>query len=281
MRSILIIGMFLFLLVGCKNNNDKATNNIVAKVYNYTLTKEELKKHIPITNSIVDSLKVTQQYIEAWAKQKLLYQNALINLDNTEELDQMVADYKQDLYVSYYKNALVNQKLDTMVVQQEIDTFYVRNKANFRLNETLIQFKYIHLEPDTRKKYALKKLFLSQDPLDKNELLNEYDVLEDYYLNDSTWVSLKSVYDERPEFPLLTEYQLTKEDRFIEVSLADKSIYYIYLNKILKDGEIAPLEYVKPTIKNIVLHKNKLKFFNQMEQILIEDAVKQKKYEVY
>lgn len=266
-------------LTACHQDKTTATN-VVAKVYDFILTKEDLKNNLPKTTSIVDSLKVTQEYIQHWAKQKLLYRNAKINLDNTKELDELVSKYKEELYVTYYKNALVNKKLDTLVFQNEIDSFYIKHKESFKLNETLIKFKYIHVDPNNRKRYNIKKLFLSDEVDDKSEILTDYKGFDDYFLKDSVWVSLKDVYFQKPEFPILSDWDLKSTNKLIEKTEADKSVYYIYIRETLNSGAIAPLEYVKPTIKNILLQKNKLKFFDQMEQILIDDAVKQKKYEV-
>ncbi|MGY5355775.1 hypothetical protein [Wenyingzhuangia sp. IMCC45467] len=278
MKKILALIGVIFMM-SC--HQDTATdNNVVAKVYDFVLTKDDLKNNIPKTKTIVDSLKVTQEYIQQWAKQKLLYRNAEINLDNTKELDELVSKYKEELYVTYYKNALVNKKLDTLVFQKEIDSFYVKNQQSFKLNETLIKFKYIHIDPKNRKRYQIKKLFLSDNVDDKLEILSDYKDFDDYYLKDSVWVSLKDVYYQKTEFPLLTSWDLKSTNKLIEKTEADKSVYYIYIHEVLNSGDIAPLEYVKPTIKNILLQKNKLKFFNQMEQILIDDAVKQNKYEV-
>ncbi|MDO3693435.1 hypothetical protein QVZ41_01055 [Wenyingzhuangia sp. chi5] len=278
MKQILtLIG--ILSLMACHQDKTTATN-VVAKVYDFTLTKEDLKNNLPKTTSIVDSLKVTQEYIQNWAKQKLLYRNAEINLDNTKELDELVSKYKEELYVTYYKNALVNKKLDTLVFQNEIDSFYVKHKESFKLNETLIKFKYIHVDANNRKRYNIKKLFLSDEVDDKSELLTDYKGFDDYFFKDSVWVSLKDVYFQKPEFPVLSDWELKSTNKLIEKAEADKSVYYIYIRETLHDGDLAPLEYVKPTIKNILLQKNKLKFFDQMEQILIDDAVKQKKYEV-
>ena len=278
MKQLLALIGVLFL-IACHQNKTTATN-LVAKVYDFTLTKEDLKNNLPKTTSIVDSLKVTQEYIQNWAKQKLLYRNAKINLDNTKELDELINKYKEELYITYYKNALVNKKLDTLVFQNEIDSFYVKHKESFKLNETLVKFKYIHLDPNNRKRYKIRKLFLSDEIDDKLEILTDYSGFDDYFLKDSVWVSLKDVYYQKPEFPVLSEWDLKSMNKLIEKTEADKSVYYIYIHEILKEGDVAPLAYVKPTIKNILLQKNKLKFFDQMEQILIDDAVKQKKYEV-
>lgn len=276
--SYIFLALITFIACTPKEVSQK---DVVAKVYEYVLTKQELQKNIPKTNTIVDSLKVTQKFIQDWSRQKLLYKNALINLDNTNELDELVTKYKQELYVSYYKNALVSKKLDTLVFEKEIDSFYQQNKSSFKLNETLVKFKYIHLDRRNRKRRTIKKLFATDSINDKQSILSEYSGFQDFYFNDSVWVSLKDVYTQKPDFPVLTKSDLSKENRVIEKQGVDRSLYYILCKNVLQKNEFAPVEYVKPTIKNILLHKNKIKFFDQMEQILINDAVKQNKYEVY
>lgn len=279
MRNLYFFTLIL-VAIGCVRKKT-TPNNVIAKVYGYELTKEELKENLPKTTSVVDSLKVTEDYIKKWAQQKVLFRNALINLDNTEMLDKLVNKYKEELYTSYYKNALVNKKLDTIVTEVEIEDFYIKNQESFKLNEVLLKFRYIHLDRRNKKINVIKKMFDSDSVLDKQKILMDYSGYQDYYFNDSVWASLKEVYATKLDFPELTERDLSVKNKVITKISTDKSPYFIMIHDVLSRNEIAPLEYVKPTVKDILLHKNKIKFFDQMEQILIDDAVKQKKYEVY
>lgn len=276
MKQLIVI-VSAFLLTGCFNKKT-TEDHVVAKVYDYVLTREELQENLLETSTVVDSLKLTRDYIKNWSRQKLLYKNSLINIENTEELDVLVKEYREELYVSYYKNALIKKKLDTLVLDKEIDSFYIQNKASFKLKEDLIQFKYIHLDKKNRKRTAIRKIFKSDDYKD---ILNNYEGYSDFYFNDSLWVSLKNIYLQKPTFPVLSSSELLETKKIIEKRGVDRSLYYIKIKKTLKKGSFAPVEYVRPTIKNILLHKNKIKFFDQMEQVLIDKAVKQKKYEIY
>lgn len=277
--------VYIFVLciccVSCVQQGTKRSKNVVAKVYNFQLTKEDIKGNLPKTNSVVDSLKVAEDYIKNWAKQKVLYRNALINLDNTDQLDKLVAAYKQELYVAHYKNALVNKKLDTLVSESDIEAFYENHKNNFLLNEVVLKFKYLHVDRRNRKRNVIKKLFQTTSLEDKHQILSKYSGYQDFYFNDSTWVSLKSIYTKKINFPELTPRDLSIKNKVITKLGSDKSLYFIQIKQVLTKNAIAPLEYVKPNVENILLHKNKIKFFDQMEQILIDDAVKQNKYEVY
>ncbi len=53
------------------------------------------------------------------------------------------------------------------------------------------------------------------------------------------------------------------------------------INDVLGRNEIAPLEYVMPTIKQIVINKRKLEFIKQLEKDITKDAIKNGQFEIY
>lgn len=271
--------MVLSLLACTTGTTD--TSNLVAKVYDDELTKDKLEEVIPNHLTGNDSIKLSTAYIQNWALEKLLYKNALVNLDNTDKLDALVGKYKQDLYVDYYKNALVKKKLDTLVLNDEIEKFYKQNKESFKLKETLIKFRYIKVDSDSKNNDAIVKLLGTDVLEDKEELLKKYHDFGEFYFSDSTWVSLDGVYKSKSDFPVLAHQELQLKNRVLKKKSKKGDMYYVVLKEVLNPNELAPLPYVHETIKEILLHKNKLKFFNKMEQVLIDDAVKQNKYEIY
>jgi Fe-S cluster biosynthesis and repair protein YggX len=44
---------------------------------------------------------------------------------------------------------------------------------------------------------------------------------------------------------------------------------------------LAPLEYVAPTIKQILINKRKLELMSQFDREIIEEGLRQNTYEVY
>jgi hypothetical protein len=53
------------------------------------------------------------------------------------------------------------------------------------------------------------------------------------------------------------------------------------INKSVYRNDIAPLDYIKPTLKQILLNKEKLNFVSKFEQDLIKDAIENKELEIY
>jgi hypothetical protein len=53
------------------------------------------------------------------------------------------------------------------------------------------------------------------------------------------------------------------------------------IEDVLYQNDLAPQEYVKPTIKQIVINKRKLELIKQLEKDITKDAIKNKQFEVY
>ena len=59
---------------------------------------------------------------------------------------------------------------------------------------------------------------------------------------------------------------------------------YIYLFRIVEykiSDQIAPLEYVREDIENIIINKRKLALKKKLYETIYEEALKTKKFEVY
>jgi len=55
----------------------------------------------------------------------------------------------------------------------------------------------------------------------------------------------------------------------------------IAVKNTLGRNDIAPLEYVRPTINQIINNKRKLALIKRLEKEIKDDAIKNKKFEIY
>ena len=55
--------------------------------------------------------------------------------------EELVEEYRNDLYIEAYKEAIVKQSIDTMVTGFDEAKYYTANKENFKLNEELLKLK--------------------------------------------------------------------------------------------------------------------------------------------
>lgn len=278
---IYIVG-FLILLQSCNYFTIKnEERDVVARVDNSYLYKEDLKLHIPVGTNKQDSILMTTNYINNWVKQQLLLSKAQLNLENkSDDFEELVKKYREDLYINSYKEAVVLEYLNTEITTEDLEKFYNENGQNFKLNEELLKFKYIKIGKDVLDKKDLIKLFKSSKKEDLLELQSRELSLSSEYLNDSTWVKYSDFVSEVPLFKFVAKEELLKNNNFIQKE-DSLSLYLVTVKDVLKRNEIAPKSYIIPTIKQMILHQRKLLLLRNIEETLIDDARKNKQFEIY
>jgi hypothetical protein len=55
----------------------------------------------------------------------------------------------------------------------------------------------------------------------------------------------------------------------------------IQINEVLERGKPSPIEYVSPTLKQIVINNRKLKLIRKLKSDIVNDAIKNKRFEIY
>lgn len=74
--------------------------------------------------------------------------------------------------------------------------------------------------------------------------------------------------------------ELLQKTKFIEKQ-DSTGVYLLAVKDILQRNDIAPLYYIAPTIKKMILHKRKVELIRNIEKILIEDATKNNNFKTY
>lgn len=279
--TVLLYSCVALLISSCSYFQKTEEETVIARVNDHTLTEETLKD-ILSSNTITDSASFVQNYINNWATDQLLLDGAMRNLpkDDQEEFEALVANYRKDLYIRYYKDALINKQLDSVVSDVEAKSFYEDNKQNFLLNEPLLQFKFIQVEEDYNGLNDLKKRFRSSDYEDAKILDSLKFQYKNHFLNDSIWVKERVVINQINIINNENSKQLLKKTNFIQ--LRDSlGLYLIAVKNTLGRNDIAPLEYVRPTINQIINNKRKLALIKRLEKEIKDDAIKNKKFEIY
>jgi len=101
LKKYLIILIFIFQ--GCDLLENKP-DQVIARLNDEFLYNSDLVEKLPKNLSKDDSILFAKNFINNWAKNKLLYNQALINLDQTEqdEINKLIESYKNDLYSFNY-----------------------------------------------------------------------------------------------------------------------------------------------------------------------------------
>ena len=73
---------------------------------------------------------------------------------------------------------------------------------------------------------------------------------------------------------------MLKKPNFIQLN-DSLEVYLGKINEVLAPGMQAPIEYVLPTLRRIIINKRKLKLINQLKKEIGNDAINNKKFEIY
>ena len=257
---------------------DAPKSEIIAIVNTYKLFKEDLKDFLPRNISREDSLILVKSFIQDWAVKKLLLDAAANN--NTQEslksINNLVQDYKESLLINNFKEALIKQQLDTIISDNEVEAYYLINNENFKLNEVLVKSKYLYFDASIINKKEIIKFFKSEEIEDAEELERQQLSFKMYQLNDSIWTELDKILLKLP----FSKENLLKKSKFIQKQ-DSLGLYLVAIKDILRRNDIAPLSYIKPTIKEMILHKRKIELIRNIEKIIVKDATKNNNFKIY
>ena len=277
---------FLFLIIltfsSCDFFIKEAKPTAIARVKDSYLYKEELNNLVPQGTSKKDSLQIVRSFINRWASQKLLIKAAELNIDSEDKaaFDELIKQYKIDLYTKAYIEKVVKKTLDTIISEQELKEYYNSNKENFKTNGTLVRLRYINLNKDNPKFETIKSKFLDFKKSDKNFWETYALQCKSFALNDSIWVDLSSIYEKLPFINPDNRDQYIASGKSIQHS-DSLDVYLVKIRQTIEKNQIAPFEYLKPTLKEVILNKRKLELIKKFEKEITDDAITDRDYEIY
>ncbi|WP_067145906.1 peptidylprolyl isomerase [Pseudotamlana agarivorans] len=277
--SLLLLGV---LVVSCGYFNKSEEIDAVARVNTSYLYHDDISGLVPADASEADSILIVHNFINRWATQQLLVDGAMVNLSQEKQdaFNKLVVQYKNDLYTKAYVEALVKRSIDTLVTIDEANSYYEENKEVFKLNEELIKFRYIHVDENIINYNDINERFQRYSEKDKKVLDSISIQFKSYSLNDSIWIKLSQVVNKIPAVNSENKDELLKKSNFIQLK-DSLGVYLMQINDFLLRNNTAPLEYVKPTIDQIVINKRKLELIKELEKDITKDAIKNKQFEIY
>jgi len=278
----ILIGFLAILVISCDLFKSQDNRKVIVRVNNSYLYEEDIKSLVGEGISDEDSAIIVNSYINRWATQQLLIDRAKLNLPEARqrEFNELVENYKNELYTNAYTEAVVSKKLDSVFTDTIIASYYQQNKENFKLSQDLVKLRYINLEANNTNFDKIKDWFVRFNEEDKVKLQENALQFKNYSFNDSVWIKTATVYDKVTPLSVEDRAKLLQKNNYIELKDSLET-YLIYVNDALKKNDQAPLEYAKPTVEQILLNKQKLELVKQLEKDITKDAIKNNQFEIY
>jgi len=274
--------IFLFILLYNACSEPKITSKeAIAKVYDKYLLRSEVVQLIPPGSTKQDSTLIAQNYVRKWITRELLLQKALQNLtDEEKNIRQQVEAYSSAILIHKYKEKLISQKVGHQIEDAEIEQYYEQHKFNFVLNTDVVRAQLIILPKSVSNLEKARAWFRSNDA--KSQA-----ALEEYCLTnakkfdnfDNQWVELRHLLNILP----IQAEEWQKKYKFqnhIEVE-DNENYYFLKINETCKEQELAPLDYVKNSIKTILRNKRKITFEEELEKQINQEGRRKNNVEIY
>lgn len=277
-----ILALFSLVVVSCEYFQQSDDRKVVVRVNDSYLYEEDINALLNEDASPEDSAVIVSNYITRWATQQLLIDRAELNLPESQqrEFNDLVNNYRNELYTNAYTDAVVSRDLDTSLNREEIADYYEGNKENFILNEDLVKLRYINLAKNSNNLEDIKRKFIRFNEKDRQDLTDMAIQFKNYSMNDSVWVKTKTVYNKIGPLSVEDRSRLLKKSNFMELQ-DSLNVYLVYVNDVLSRNEQAPLEYASATIREILLNKRKQALIKELEKDITKDAIKNNEFEIF
>ena len=277
MREKFLI-LITILLSSCNELTSIKNDKLVSRVGENYLYESE----IPDFSLYEDSLIRKKVFIDTWAREKILFDLSLVNLDQKSiiNLDELIERYKRDLYINSYKDILINSMVDSIISDGEIDEYYDKNLNKFKLNEDLIKFRFVKIPLDNINLNKIRNGLIRYSSFDM-ELIDSLSFqLASYNLNDSLWITKRDFFNQVDFVNYENQKKYVKKGQLI--SKRDSMyVNLLFIDDILQANSVAPRSYLTDRIKSTIYNNRKILLIKELNKEIINDAIKSKKYELY
>ncbi|MBC91031.1 MAG: hypothetical protein CMC67_02650 [Flavobacteriaceae bacterium] len=279
--KIFKIIFLLFIIISCDDLSKASQDELIARVNNNYLYKSDIDNLNIEFSSSYDSIIKVKSYINTWAKNYLFYEKALLNISISQKqiIDKLINNYKFDIYNNTYKENIVKYKIDTIITENQLIDYYKRNFSNFLLKEPLYKIRFIGLPRDNIDRKFISNRFTRFSKEDKVFLDSISFQFTESFLNDSIWINKKTLLKIAPFINPEKVLSIKKPQYFqFEQSL---QLYLFKIEDYLKENEVSPFSHIKNSIRNLVFNQRKFEFLKKFDQDIINDAIENKKFEIY
>lgn len=254
---------------------------VVAEVGSDKLYRSDLDKVIPKGLSIEDSTYLAKQYINTWATDLVYLGMAEQQLSKTEkDVTKELEDYRKSLLKYRYEQLYVNERLDTAVTDEMVEEYYNAHLDKFVLNRPLVKARFLSISDDSPAKDQIRKRMSSDrvDDLVEADSL-AYSAALKYTTWSEEWIDVTAL---AREFSMDYTMMISRmRNRWIDQVDTLGVARIAYVPAIMQKGEVAPLEYSAPAIRDIIISARKQALISTLEQDLLNDARENGQFVIY
>jgi hypothetical protein len=274
LNKLIIIVLISVSLYSCGTGKKETERTRVAAVGNRILYYDQIPRLLTGTSG-EDSTAIVQNYINNWARKELLFLKAEENLSDQDKADiesQMV-ETRQNLVIYEYQRQMMKQKMDTNVSEDEMEEYYASNEKRFMLSSNIVKALFIKVPHEVPGIDKIRLLSRSADQADLQQLEKIcYQFAEKFDDFNEEWVTFDRLSIELPQ-DIVNQDEFLRYNSWYETR-DSSSVYMITFRDYRLRYSLAPYDYVKNDIKNIILNNRRYEFLQSLENGIYNDALK-------
>lgn len=281
LTTYILTGLLALSGFSCTPKDQTETNKTIAQVGNKLLTINDLSTKIPSGLTTTDSIAFVEDYIEKWIKQQLLVNEAESKLTSEEkDVREELEKYKEELLIFRYQSNRIPEIVERSVPYSEIETYYNANIEKFALSETIVRVNYLILPERVKLSAQMKKIAISDDPDDIGAFEEYASTQAKKYENfNDNWVNFNNLIV-NSKLNSSSESRLLQQNKIIEFVSNDET-HLLVIRDYKLAGETAPIDFVEPQIRYLLINKKKIDFLREIKDSLYTDALKYNKFRVF
>ena len=277
-----IISVVLPAISSCRAiSSFLANDEIVAQVGQEKLYRSDIDKVIPKGIVPEDSVRLSRQYINSWASDRVYLKIAEQQLSKAErDVTVELEDYRKSLLKYRYEQLYVNERLDTSVSHEHIEEYYLSHSDKFILERPIVKARFLNIAADSP---SLKPIRKKMSSMEANDLVEADSLAFSSAIKFTTWSD--SWIDAAV---LAREYLMDYPDvlsgmnkGWIEIVDTTGQMKLTFVTEMMPKGKVAPLEFCEEKIKDIIISARKQSLIMNLEQDLLNDARENGQYIIY
>lgn len=270
MRKLLIISIYIFTIISCKDRDFSSEYGpVLVEIGNKKLYTSELQNIVHGDTSPEDSTAIANAFIDRWVKNNLLINDAEKFFSSDFEIEEKVERYKNDLIKYKYEAQIIKDKMSSTISNEELQSCYEKYKANYLLDSPIYKVMYAAIPANTTKIDRFYNAWLN----DELDFIRTYcsEKADTLVLGHDEWIDDNALDNLIPK--ALVKGIKLKADKTIQKNINQQE-HFLKFIEIRNAKDTIPLELISSKISNLLLHERKIQTIEKYKQDIYEKAVR-------
>ncbi len=258
----------VFFFISCDQSIPQPPNEdkLLASVGSRTLFASDLSRIIHPNASVHDSIAIATAYIDQWVRDQLMALEATRHLSSDLDIEKLVEDYREKLLKFNLEEQIIDARFDTIIAESELNSFYNLMKEQFYLKDDIYRCIFARFNRGAPGLDTFKKDWKEDNMTPVINFASAFG--EESKLDTSVWYFRTDIisWSER----LSDGLNRQKE----KVNIRDsKYEYFLKIIEKVDKAAVSPLDYIRPQLMRMLLHKRKQSILEDYKQELYESAL--------